>query len=201
VWDDWTIEGVRKLVQVNAIGEQMDDPPRYIISINGSDVNFSRPELTSSTKFREKVFEKLDKMPPRMNNNMWDQMIQHWLINHTVVEIPYELTETANLGTYLKDFIEVAPDAQSRHDLLHGMVLFENGMYLFHYEAFSKFLQQHKYPIRAPNIVWNQLRALGIEKKSTTASGNVKLNYWLVPEAFVRGGKMSEPSYESVLEF
>jgi hypothetical protein len=201
VWDDWNVEGVRKLVQVNALGEQTDDPPRYIISINGNDVNFSRPELTSNMKFREKVFEKLDKMPPRMNNNMWDQMIQHWLINHTVVEIPYELTETANLGTFIKDFIEVAPEAQTRLDVRNGMVLFENGAFLFHFEAFSKFLQQHKYPVRAPNILWNQLRALGIEKKTTTATGNVKLNYWVVQESFVRGEGGTDHKFDAGLEF
>lgn len=200
VWDDWNIEGVRKLVTVNAVGEQMDEPPRYILSINGRDVNFSRPELTANTKFREKVFERLDSMPPRMNNNMWDQMIQHWLGNHEVVEIPYELTETANLGTFLKDFIEVAPEAQTRADIRNGMVLFENNAYLFHFEAFSKFLQQHRYPVRAPNILWTQLRALGIDKKTTTATGNVKLNYWIVPEEFVRGGS-GGGTHRPALEF
>lgn len=202
VWDDWNIEGVRKLINVNAAGEQMDDPPRYIISINGKDVQLSRQELTSNTKFREKVFEKLDKMPPRMNNNMWDQMIQHWLMNHEVVEIPYELTETANLGAYLKDYLEVAPEAQSRVDLLQGHVMFENGTYLFHFEHFSKFLQQHKYPVRASNILWTQLKSLGLEKKSTTATGNKKLNYWIVPESFMRDGTaIDQTDYDAGLEF
>jgi len=202
VWDEWNIEGVRKLVQVNVSGEQMDDPPRYIISINGRDVQFSRPELTSNMKFREKVFEKLDKMPPRMNNNMWDQMIQHWLMNHEVVDIPYELTETANLGAYLKDYIEVAPEAQTRVDILSGMVLFENGSYLFHFEHFSKFLQQHRYPVKVANVLWTQLRNLGLEKKTTTATGNKKLNYWVVPESFVRTGKVvADNDYDDGLEF
>jgi len=201
VWDDWNIEGVRKLVQVSAGGEQMDEPPRYIISINGSDVSFTRPELTSNVKFRERVFERLDKMPPRMNNNMWDQMIQHWLLNHEVIEIPFELTETANLGSFLKDFIEAAPDANTRADLFQGMVMYENNAYLFHFEAFSKFLQQHKYPVRAANILWNQLRALGLDKKTTSVSGNKKLNYWMVPESFVgRGGGESAHSVAE-LEF
>jgi len=187
VWDDWDIEGVRKLIQVNVMGEPMDESPRYILSVNGKDINFSRPELTNNIKFREKVFEKLDRMPPRMNNNMWDQMIQHWLLNHTVIEIPYELTETANLGSYLKDFIEAAPEAQQRSDLLRGQVLLEHGSYLFHFEAFSKYLQQHRYPVKSANILWTQLRSLGLEKKSTTVAGNKKLNYWMVNESMVTG--------------
>jgi len=201
VWDDWNIEGVRKLVQVNGMGEQMDESPKYIISINGSDVTFSRPELTSNMKFREKVFERLDKMPPRMNNNMWDQMIQHWLLNHEVIAIPFELTETANLGSFLNDFIDAAPDANTRLDLFQGMVLYENGAYLFHFEAFAKFLQQHRYPVRAANILWQQLHALGIEKKTTSVSGNKKLNYWVVPEALTNRGSFESSQSVADIEF
>jgi hypothetical protein len=188
VWEDWNIEGVRKIVQVNAAGAIMDESPQYIMSINGQDVKFTRPELTSNTKFREKVFERLDKMPPRMNNAMWDQMIQHWLVNHEVIEIPYELTTTASLGTLLKDFIDAAPDAKSRSDLLRGMVLFENNAFLFHFESFARYLQQQRYPTSSPNSLWHQLRNLGVEKKTTTTSGNKKLNYWAVSESFIKGG-------------
>lgn len=201
VWEDWDIEGVRKVVQVNAAGAVMDESPQYIIAVNGQDIKFSRPELTSNMKFREKVFERLDKMPPRMNNAMWDQMIQHWLINHDVIEIPYELTATASLGTLLKDFVHGSPEAQSRADLLRGSVLLENGHYLFHFESFSRFLQQQRYPIGSPSMLWNQLHNLGIEKKTTTTAGNKKLNYWMVSEDFVRGGDDNIRQFNEKVEF
>jgi hypothetical protein len=203
VWEDWNIEGVRKVVQVNAAGAIMDEQPQYIMSINGQDVKFSRPQLTSNMKFRERVFERLDKMPPRMNNAMWDQMIQHWLVNHEVIEIPFELTTTASLGTLLKDFIEVMPEAQSRADILRGNVAYESGNFLFHFESFARYLQQQRYPTTSAAMLWQQLRNLGVEKKTTTTAGNKKLNYWVVAEVFVKGdGEDSAPQqYSEKVEF
>jgi len=203
VWEDWNIEGVRKIVQVNAAGAVVtDEPPQYIMSINGQDVKFQRAELTNNVKFREKVFEVLDKMPPRMNNAMWDQMIQHWLVNREVIEIPYEYTSTASLGTMLKDFIETAPEAKSRRDILTGMVLFENNKFLFHFEAFSKYLQQQRFPNTTASGLWQQLHNLGVEKKETTTTGNKKLNYWLVPEDFVtKDPESAVPQVDERMEF
>jgi hypothetical protein len=189
-WDDWTIEGIRKVVQVNADGgvvlDDKETEPYYIMAINGRDVTFTLDQLFSNQLFRKKVFSALDKMPPRMNNAMWDQMVQHWLLNHEVLEIPFELTGAANLGSMLKSYIDVAPDAHSRRDLLHGMVLYEDGKFLFHFESFARFLQQRRYPTTTPTVLWKQLRNLGIDKKSTTTSGNKKLNYWVVSERFIK---------------
>jgi hypothetical protein len=139
-------------------------------------------------------------MPPKMNNAAWDQMIQHWLLNHTVIEIPYELTETGNLGALLKYFIDAAPEAINRRDLFKGMVLKENGEYLFHFESFNRFLIAQRYPIKAPHVLWMHLKQLGLSKRETTVTGNKKLNYWVVPEEIIDATAIDDP-FSDTIEF
>lgn len=139
----------------------MTDPPRWILSVNGSDVDLQTDDLMLIPRLRRAIMDKCSLVFPVMKQHEWDDQLSQLLQNHTVIEAPDDAGVSGVFQYLFRDFLRRRTNARTKDDLLGGLPFEEGGKVYFRSIDLIGFLERKKFREYDSSDVFITLRRLG----------------------------------------
>lgn len=154
---------------VGCLTKHLTDPPRWVIDINGVDLELSTEELMNYTRVRIATMERANIVAPPMKGEEWLLILKDRLENVRVVEAPKDASLHGDLVSSMMDFAQMSERSRNgREDLFRGIPvkgnLHEDGAPVIYFRSqdLISHLRRRKTPINlVGNALWMALRSIG----------------------------------------
>lgn len=159
-------------------------PPRYILEVNGHDLELSFEDLTRFQRFRDRVLQEMDLMIRPMKQGQWDLKLKELLKTKQDVEAPPDASPEGQLLEALYDFIALRDRARSREDLLRGSPIEGDQDVIFRIQDFMRYLQSRRLDKMQAADIYVILKRLGCSHRHVSIKGR-KLFAWALPKSLI----------------
>lgn len=137
------------------------DPPIWFVDVEGLRIELSTDDLQSQARFQKRCMEKLNMMPPRINNGAWQQMIQHLLDTVAVISAPIDASMSGQMFEMLERFCTQKAQANVMDEILLGKPYYKEERYYFRISDFLNFLERHHFREFKVNKITSMIRDRG----------------------------------------
>lgn len=180
------------------------DPPKYWLTINGTDHEWTAGELSSATRFKQRFMEAVRRVPLRLPKSpeAWDELVDGWLSKATTVEQAPDASPALFLRDHISRGLEGLAIGDGIVDLESGKAIVHDGWFCFKSVAAVKIARELDGRIGSHDVC-DHLRILGFEsaivnlKREPPAEGLKSVRVWRAPER-VKPAAASPPSGEAV---
>jgi hypothetical protein len=170
-FDDMQVRNLRKL---------QTDPPRYLVEVNGTDLELDTDDLRNYNQgFRKRAFEVLDIVIANKPQNKWELELKDLLMSLQVLEAPADASPLGAVMDKVQDFLSKHDRARGIEDVLKGIPFQENDYIIFRGSDLQKDLQQAKHMLQFQEL-YQLLRRVGTRHEIRTIKGR-KINLWKFP--------------------
>jgi len=167
-------------ILLGALQKVKSDPPIWYLDVEGEMLELSSEDLIDQMRFRKKCMEKIHKIPRKMKQEIWDQVIQERLDNVEEIEAPEDAGPIGQLIYLIRTFCTERAPAQTRDEILQHKPFHENGLTFFQSPDLMKFLQQNRFTGMHPNKIYDTIRKMGGEPQKLSVK-NIKVRVWAIP--------------------
>jgi hypothetical protein len=179
-------EVIQKHVTTDAAGYETEDPPTWVMTIEGVEIPFSTSELMDQGRWRRKVVERINRVAPRLNAAQWDAFISARVERAETVVLPPDAGATGQFIEYVREFTLTmgVTDSRDRRDVLDDKAILEEKQWHFTGNALRKFLAQRRFA-KAEDGSWifRTLRThLRAENKAWRLGNNTVHKVWFMPD-------------------
>ena len=166
---------------IHSLTKYDTSPPIWFLDIEGSGrIELDTDDLQNQRRFQKRCMEKLNMMPAKMNENAWNQLINHLFENLNVIAAPEDASSTGQLFEYIERFCTGRAQALSKDEILLGKPWTEDGRHYFRVsDLMSYFDRQHFRDFKV-----HQVTSILKQKKAEHHFFNVKgkgVNVWSLP--------------------
>ncbi len=172
-YDDLAISGLRKLVA---------NPPRYIVSVNGRDLEVGAEEFLNFQKFRAAVYHQLDLMAQPMKQPQWEQLIRELTMTKENIDMPEDASLEGLVLQRFDEFLSLRERTTGKEDILRGLPVVHNDQILFRISDFKRHLQIFKLDKLEGTELFQLLKKRAATHAKVRISGKV-ISVWQVPLA------------------
>lgn len=137
------------------------DPPRWLVSVNGQDVDLMTEDLLILPRFRRAVLEKVNTVFPMMSQGDWDMIVSKLLTGLTIIEAPPDAGVHGQFRQLLNDFLFRRHQTRSKEDLLTGMPVPHGPKVYFRGQDLWNFLQRKHFRDYTQSKLFTVLREMG----------------------------------------
>ena len=169
----WNEEGAFEQLITSNLRKLLTDPPRFILNVNGKDVNLAWEEFFNYTNFRNKVGEALSIVPARMKAERWELRVRELLDQRTDIEAPDDASLKGLIMDRFHDFLGLHERSDNRDDLLRGLPVHEDGIIYFRMQDLRKYLQNFKLDRLEANELFVIMRDHGCQHSRLRINGRV----------------------------
>lgn len=168
-------------VLLKSLNKYLTDPPIWFLNINGSNIEIQdTDQFLSQLKFKRLCVDRLNLVPKRIKDAMWDQIIRELLSDVTEIQAPVGASESDQTWAMIDRFCTDRYIGQSREDLLNGNAFRDEDLIYFRPEDLIKFLEtERRSKIHKPAL-WSQIKGKGAGSKVLTVKGK-KIHTWTLP--------------------
>lgn len=156
------------------------DPPIWFVDVEGMRIELSTDDLQSQARFQKRCMEKLNMMPPRINNGAWQQMIQHLLDGVAVISAPIDASMSGQMFEMLERFCTQKAQANVMDEILLGKPFFDGGRYFFRISDFMNYLERHHFREFKVNKITSMIRDRDGQHHFVNLKGR-GTNCWSIP--------------------
>lgn len=179
------------------------DPPKYWLTINGVDHEWTAGELSSATRFKQRFMEAVRRVPLRLPKSAeaWDELVDSWLAKAITVSQPPDASPSIFMRDYISRGLEGLAIGDGLLDLESGKAIFHDGRFCFKSIAALKIAREENSRIGSHEVC-DHLRLLGFDyvvvnlKREPPASGFKSVRVWRSPEAVVEPATPADESAE-----
>jgi hypothetical protein len=168
---------------VDSITKVLTDPPTWIFCIAGVNVELDTADFISQTRFKQRVVEKLNRLPRTMKPGKWDDYVNAKLANVIEEAAPEDASSHGQFLTHLRDFCNRQSRGTTKESLVTNGLYHdeERGLIYFRSTYLEKYLDQQKFRDFSGRRVWTALRKVpGIKHGQEMVKGRF-INWWSVP--------------------
>ena len=165
------------------------EPPVWFVNVDGSRLELSTKQLQMQVEFQRSCMEQMYKMPAKMKDGDWRDLINTLLENATRITVPEELTLKGLFVELLELFCTSRIAAHSAEEILTGKPWTEDGFTYFKLSALQEFLKRNNFTQYTRGQITERLKEIngGVEAdKSYGFKDNKeqwkKVRVWYVPE-------------------
>lgn len=155
------------------------DPPRWMLAIEGQDVELTTEDLMLMPRFRRAVMERCSMVFPLMKQFEWDDQLSTLLKNHTIIEAPSDAGINGVFVYLFYEFLQRRRNARNREDLLAGLPFQEGNRVLFRSTDFISYLDRKRFKDYDAPKVFMALRKLGAGHDKLNIKG-ASLQLWFI---------------------
>lgn len=154
------------------------NPPIWFLDIEGGGrLELSTEDLQMQGRFQRRCMDALNTMPPTMNANAWQSLMQNLLDNVMIVEAPKEGSVRGQLEVHLEAFCTTRP-GQNKEDLLRGRPILLDGWYHFRLQDLVDYLERKKFKDFKVNQITSYLQnTMGAKHGFFNLKGK-GINHW-----------------------
>lgn len=177
-------------LMVGCLTKHLTDPPRWVIDINGFDIEVTSDELMDYRRIRILALEKADIVAPPMKGEEWLLLLKDRMANKKMVEAPKDASTHGHLILALTEFIQIADrSTRGREDLLRGIPVKDKlvvrgemeTVVMFRSQDFISYLKRKKMATTLTgNLLWMRLRTMGCGHDKIRISGTRQAQVWYV---------------------
>ena len=160
--------------------KQDSDPPIWFLDVEGGRLELETDDLLNQNRFQRKCMDSLNKIPPKVKDNVWRQIIQQLLDSLTIVEVPKESSTEGHFLELLETFCTERP-AREKDELLLHKPWTENGRTYFRLADLMEYLHRHNFK----DYPRNKLTAKLKQMEGSPHFFNIKgkgVNVWCITE-------------------
>ena len=99
--------------------KQDSDPPIWFLDVEGGRLELETDDLLNQNRFQRKCMEALNKIPPKVKDDVWRRIIQQLLDVITIIEVPAESSTEGHFMELLEAFCTERPARERDELLLH----------------------------------------------------------------------------------
>lgn len=169
------------------------EPPVWFLDCDGHRLELSTKQLQMPQEFQRAAMEQMYKMPTRMKDADWRDMIDNLLGSATRIEVPEELTQKGLFSELLEMFCTSRLQAQSPEELLSGKPWTEDGVTYFKLSALQDFLKRKSFTHYTRGQITERLKEMSTEERADkeyrfkdNRDQWKKVRVWFIPE-IIRG--------------
>ncbi|MCK9231064.1 MAG: hypothetical protein M0P18_10340 [Syntrophales bacterium] len=167
-------------IMIGALTKINASPPVWYLNIEGVRVEMVTEDLLSQNRFRKRCLETIHKIPPRMDENQWDALMQEKLDNVEIIEAPEDAGPLGQFLYLLREFCNLYP-ATDKSEILRQKPWTEGGKTYFQSPALIAFLNKNRFNYFSTSQLYASIRDLGGEPKSMNIKGKT-IRVWVIPE-------------------
>lgn len=183
--EDFGISGFRKKRVAGSMPEMSDlrkvttDPPRWILKVEGQDIELTTEDLMLVPRFRRAVLEKCSMVFPLLKQHEWDDELSKLLHDHTVIIAPQDAGVNGVFVFLLHEFLERRRNARNLEDILSGLPYQDQAKVWFRSTDLISFLDRKRFKDYDAPQIFMALRRLGAghDKKNIKGAG---IQLWFI---------------------
>ena len=170
------------------------EPVRWVVAVNGVDVNFTTPDLLNPSRVREAIADKLTLLISPMKIVDWSRKLKELMSSARVIDAPEEASLVGVLRQRLAEFIQKADlntdgeDRTMRNALLVGAPVLQirkdERVIYFRGSDFLEYLRKIKFDtsssLMGPSI-WVALRNMDVGYERLRINSTTTREVWYVP--------------------
>lgn len=183
--------------RMSSLQKYNTDPPIWFLDLdNGVRLSLTTEELQNQAGFQKRCIEAVNYMPPKMNVNAWNQMIQALLAEVVVIEAPADASPQGQFEDMVERFCTGKAQAKHLDEILLGKPFHdqENKRILFRLVDLLQFLDKQKFKDYKLNQVSAGLRDLGGHTHTYRLNGK-RATVWAVPEFDIQDKGHETPDF------
>lgn len=169
--------------RLSSLSKYNTDPPIWFLDMdNGMRLSLTTEDLQNQAGFQKRCMEAMNYMPPKMNQQQWNQMIQALLQDVVIIEAPEDASPKGQFIDLLERFCTGKAQAKHLDEILLGKPFFEedDGRHLFRLADFINFLDKQKFKDFKLNQISSAIRDYGGETHTYRLNGK-RATVWSVP--------------------
>ena len=134
-----------KMPNIHSLTKYNTQPPIWFLDVEGCGrIELETDDLQNQRRFQRKCMEKLNMMPAKMNENSWNQLINHLFENLTIIEAPTDASPIGQMMELIERFCTNRSQALDKGEILLGKPWTEDGRHFFRIsDIMSFFDRQH----------------------------------------------------------
>lgn len=168
------------LPNFGALTKQDTSPPIWFLDVEGKRLELTTEQLMSQTMFQRAAMERLNTLPPKVKEPIWQETIRGLLENVTIIEAPKDASLHGVFDDLLETFCTNQYAGRSRDEILLDKAWTDGGTTYFRMSALRKFLTQQKFTDYDPPKIMARLRDLGGKAQQMNFKG-LNRSVWAIP--------------------
>lgn len=176
----WQEPGTFDELLVTKLRKISSKPPRYVVEVNGRDLEIAAEEFLTFNVFRRIVYTTMDLMVQPMKQQQWEQLIKEITASKIDIEAPEDASFDGLVLERFHDFLALRERAINREDILRGLPYLEGDTILFKASDFKRHLQIYKMDKLEPSYMFSILKNAGCTHTRVRVSGKLML-LWQYP--------------------
>jgi hypothetical protein len=177
---------------IGCLTKHMTDPPRWVLDINGVDIEFSSDDLMNYYRVRILSMERANIIAPPLKQEEWLLILKERMEHVRIEEAPTDASMYGDLISAIADFVQVADRSQNgRKDLFRGLPVKEvdyknpqtgeaTPVIFFRSNDFIGHLKRRKSPVNITgSALWMAMRKVGCQHTKIKAGENA-VQVWYV---------------------
>lgn len=173
---------VKAFPKMTGLRKILTDPPRWLVEVEGTDVELTTDDITQLARLRKVLFEQLNIVIPVIKPVDYDNILRDLLKDHQVIEAPEDAGIRGQFLMLIDQFMAKAKSTESREDIAQGLPFAEEGRVYFRSSDLLAFLERKRFYKYAASEIYTALRSVGAEH-SMIRTKKAVLKVWSVPEA------------------
>mgnify|MGYP003110848427 FL=1 len=176
-------------VSVGGLTVVESEPPVWFIDVDGARLELSTKQLQMQVEFQRACMEQMYKMPAKMKETDWRDLIDNLLSDATRISVSDELTQKGLFVELLETFCTSRIQAHSPEELLTGKPWTEDGVTYFKLSSLQDFLKRNNFTLYTRGQITERLKEVNNGARADKTyrfldnSENWKsVRVWFVPE-------------------
>lgn len=184
----------KNLPPMGGLRKVLTDPPRWVLVVDGLDVDLTTEDLMNQLRFRKVLMERSTLLFPMMKAGEWDDLVRGLLDDVQLVEAPHDAGVSGVFQALVIRFLTFAEKSGAWDDVLAGRPYQPEGENLVYFRSqdLTAFLERQKFREYTPAKVWVELAAMGADRAERKIKGAFT-RLWSLPAALMDGVDPTEP--------
>ena len=165
------------------------EPPVWFVDVDGARLELSTRQLQMQVEFQRAAMEQMYKMPIRMKEGDWRDLVDNLLDSATRISVPEELTQKGQFQELLEMYCTSRIRAHSPEELLTGKPWTDDGITYFKLSSLQEFLKRNGFTQYTRGQITERLKELNggdVADKEYRFKDNRdnwrKCRVWFIPE-------------------
>jgi len=176
-------------VPVGGLTVVESEPPVWFVDVDGARLELSTKQLQMQIEFQRACMEQMYKMPARMKESDWRDLVDGLLSGATRIPVPEELTQKGLFIELLETFCTSRIQAHSPEELLTGKPWTEDGLTYFKLSSLQDYLKRNNFTLYTRGQITERLKEMNkgsaSDKTYRFRDNNERwksVRVWCVPE-------------------
>ena len=176
--------------------KQDSDPPIWFLDVEGGRLELETDDLLNQNRFQRKCMEALNKIPPKVKDDVWRRIIQQLLDVITIIEVPAESSTEGHFMELLEAFCTERP-ARERDELLLHKPWTDKGKTYFRLADLMDYLHRNNFKEYQINKLTSKLKKLEGEPYFFNIKGK-GVNVWHIKEFTAQSEPHNLPEFNDM---